>query len=141
MRILFDTNVVLDVLLNRMPHAESAARLLVSVERKQIEGLLSATTITTLHYLIAKAVGATRARKHIETLWSLFDVAPVGREVLAAALSLGFPDYEDAVLREAARRAGATGIVTRDPRGFPKGRMKVYEPSELVKAIAALPAA
>ncbi len=140
MRILFDTNVVLDVLLNRMPHAESAARLMVSVERKQIEGLLSATTITTLHYLIAKAVGSTRARKHIEALLSLFDIAPVGREVLTAALSLGFLDYEDAVLHEAARQAGARGIVTRDPRGFTKGRLKIYEPWELVKAIAALPA-
>ena len=140
MRILFDTNVVLDVLLNRRPYAESAAQLFVSVERKQMEGLLSATTVTTLHYLAAKkAIGATRAKRHLETLLTLFDVAPVDKEVLAAALSLDFRDYEDAVLHEAGRRAGAAAIVTRDREGFRKGRMRVYEPHELVKAIACLP--
>jgi len=139
-KILFDTNVVLDVLFDRSPYAESAARLFVSVECKQIDGLLGATTVTTLHYLAAKAIGASRANRHLETLLSLFDVAPVDKEVLAAALSLDFRDYEDAVLHEAGRRAGAAGIVTRDREGFRKGRLKVYEPHELVKAIAALPA-
>ena len=140
MKILFDTNVVLDVLFDRRPHSESAAQLFVSVERKQIEGLLCATTVTTLHYLAAKAIGARRAKRHVETLLSLFEVAPVDKEVLAAALSLDFRDYEDAVLHEAGRRAGAAAIVTRDREGFRKGRMNVYEPHELVKAIAALPA-
>ena len=139
MRILFDTNVVLDVLLNRKPHAESAANLFVSVERKRIEGLLGATTVTTLHYLAAKAIGARRAKGHLETLLSFFDVAPVDKEVLAAALSLDFRDYEDAVLYEGGRRAGAAGIVTRDPEGFRKAQIAVYQPHELAKAIAAVP--
>lgn len=79
MRILFDTNNLLDVLLNREPHAVTAAQLLVQVEQKRIDGLLGATSVTTIHYLTAKAIGVTRARKHVQTLLSLFDVALVDR--------------------------------------------------------------
>ena len=132
MRILFDTNVVLDVLLDRKPHSESAAALLTHVERRRIEVLLAATTVTTIHYVAAKAVGASRARKLLQGLLSLFEVAPVDGKVLAAAMSLGLPDLEDAVLHEAARHAGATAIVTRDPRGFARSKLPVHAPRELL---------
>jgi hypothetical protein len=69
----------------------------------------------------------------------LFDVAPVTRAVLTDALDLDFPDYEDAVLHEAARHAGAEAIVTRDPKGFAKARLKVYRPDELLRFIQATP--
>jgi hypothetical protein len=63
----------------------------------------------------------------------------VTRAVLTDALELDFPDYEDAVLHEAARHAGAEAIVTRDPKGFPKPRLKVYAPEELLRFIQATP--
>ncbi|MBI4702383.1 MAG: PIN domain-containing protein [Deltaproteobacteria bacterium] len=139
MRILFDTNVVLDVLLDRHPHAVVAAELFVHVERKRVDGLLGATTVTTVHYLATKAVGTARARSHLRTLLSIFDVAPIDGDVLADALALGFADFEDAVLHEAARHAGATGIVTRDPKGFAGARLSVYPPDELLRMVRLLP--
>jgi len=69
----------------------------------------------------------------------LFEVAPVTRAVLTDALDLGYPDFEDAVLHEAARHAGARAIVTRDPKGFPKPRLKVYALDELLRFIRATP--
>jgi len=138
-RILFDTNVVLDVLLERRPHAISAAKLMVEVERRRIEGLLGATTVTTIHYLATRAVGRAQARNHVHNLLSIFDVAPVGRAVLSDALALDFRDYEDAVLHEAARHVGATGIVTRDPAGFARARLRVYAPDQLLRMLRALP--
>jgi hypothetical protein len=131
--------VVLDVLLNRQPYAVPASRLMVHVEQRRFGGLLGATTVTTIHYLAAKALGHTRARKHIQTLLSLFDVAPVDRAALSEALSLNFRDYEDAVLHESGRRAGATGIVTRDPAGFAAGSLRIYSPDELMRMAEALP--
>jgi predicted nucleic acid-binding protein len=138
LKVLFDTNVVLDVLLDPRPHSDAAASLFALIERRRIEGLLGATTLTTILYLATKAVGAARARKHVQALLALFEVAPVDGKVLASALTLNFPDFEDAVLHEAARQAGATGIVSRDPKGFARGRLPVYEPGALVKMIEAL---
>ncbi len=137
MRVLFDTNIALDVLLARAPHAAPATALFDLVARKDLDGLLGATTLTTVFYLAEKATGPAQARRHVSTLLSLFEVAAVTRSVLAGALRSGFKDYEDAVLHEAARQAGATAIVTRDPAGFATATLKVYDPAELLRLIRA----
>lgn len=137
MRVLFDTNVLLDVLLARAPHAAPATRLLELVARNDLDGLLCTTSITTVHHLAAKAVGDAQARRHVATLLGLFEIAAVSRAVLADALSLGFKDYEDAVLHEAARHAAATAIVTRDPKGFATARLRLYQPAELLNLLLA----
>ena len=137
MKVLFDTNVVLDVLLARAPHAEPAARLMALVDRGKIEGLLCATTVTTIHYLATKVIGRRKAVKHLRELLAMFDVARVDRAVLLQALEPNFPDYEDAVLHEAARAAGATGIVTRNASDFAAASLPVFDPRELLSAVLA----
>jgi predicted nucleic acid-binding protein len=137
--VLFDTNVILDVLLARAPHVGPATALLDHVAGRTLDGLIGATTLTTIHYLATKAVGATPAQRHLRTLLSLFEVAPVTRAVLTDALDLDIPDYEDAVLHEAGRHVGAAAIVTRDPKGFAKARLKVYAPEELLRFMRAAP--
>ncbi len=138
MRVLFDTNVVLDVLLDRAPFAEVGANLFSRVERGNLNGFVGATTVTTVHYLSSKVVGAARAHDVVERLLSLFGVAAVNRTVLVDALQLGFEDYEDAVLHEAARHAGAEGVVTSDRSGLRKAKLAVYAPEELLKMLDAL---
>ena len=132
MKLLLDTNVLLDVLLGREPHVGASAAVLSAVESGTLTALVGATSITTIHYLAAKVVGARRARRHVETVLSLCDVAPVDEEVLRDALALGFADFEDAVLHEAARRARCGGIVTRDQAGFKRATLPVYDPAEII---------
>ncbi len=138
MRVLFDTNVVLDLLLDREPFVEDALYLFTKVERSEITGLLCATTVTTIHYLIGKALGAKEASRHIKTLLSLFEIAPVNRSVLDEALEAGFHDFEDGVLYASALKAGAEAIVTRDLSEFKKAKIPVYTPDELVSALESL---
>jgi predicted nucleic acid-binding protein len=138
-RVLFDTNVVLDVLLARAPHAASAASLTARVERGELGGLLCATMLTTVHDLAARAVGAAAARRAVADLLRVFEVAPVTRAVLEEAVRLPLRDYEDAVLHEAARHAGAEAIVTRNASDFRGGQLTIYTPPELEAALAGRP--
>lgn len=138
MRILFDTNVVLDVLLDRRPHSAAASRLMTYVDEGPLDGLLGATTVTTTHYLLGRSAVHLDAGDIVHRLLAMFNVAPVGSGVLVDAASLGWSDFEDAVLHEAARHAGAAGIVTRDAGGFRGSRLPVYAPAELVSVIEAL---
>lgn len=137
MRVLFDTNVVLDVLFARPPHAAAATALMDLVARKELDGLLGATTVTTIFYLAGRAVRRAGARRHVATLLGLFDVADVNRLVLTDAVTIGFADYEDAVLHEAGRHAGATAIVTRDPAGFAAASLRIYSPEGLLRVVRA----
>ncbi|OKY73682.1 MAG: twitching motility protein PilT [Desulfobulbaceae bacterium DB1] len=138
MKILFDTNVILDVLLDREPFSRDASILLCKVEQSEIIGFVCATTITTIHYLAAKALGKKAASLHIQSLLSLFVIAPVNRIVLEKACDAAFNDFEDAVIHEAARNAGAQYIVTRNITDFNKSLLPAYEPGELLNALAAL---
>ena len=82
MNVLFDTNIVLDVLLDRQPFSEPAVSLMSKVENAQFNGYLCATTLTTLHYLLAKSLDRDKAIQSICSLISLFAIAPVRRENL-----------------------------------------------------------
>ena len=137
MNVLFDTNVILDVLLEREPYVTSASQLFALVDNGRITGWIGATTATTIYYIATKSFGARKARDQIRALLALFDVAPINRDVLAAALDVGFPDYEDAVLHEAARVIGAAAIVTRDRQHFARATIPTFAPQELLATIAA----
>lgn len=138
MNVLFDTNVILDVLLDREPFADDAALLLAKVERSEISGYICATTVTTIHYLAAKVLGVQAAMTHVRALLSLFVVAPVNRVVLESALASGFKDFEDAVVHASALHAGARYIVTRNIPDFRNAAIPTLTPAELILHIACL---
>jgi predicted nucleic acid-binding protein len=138
-RVLLDVNVVLDVLLDRAPFASAASAVWAVVEQGEAEGFLSAHAVTTLHYLNARAVGARMARETTEGVLSVFGVAGVDGAVLAAALALGFPDFEDAVTAAAARRAKCDALVTRNAVDFARSPVRVLTPSEAAAWLAATP--
>lgn len=137
MKLLVDTNVVLDVLLARRPFVDEAAELFSVVEAGRASGFLGATTVTTVFYLAAKSLGQARARDHVRDLLTLFAVAPVTQLVLTTALRSGVGDYEDAVLAEAARAAGVDALVTRNQRDFRRAAIRVLSAREALQLLDA----
>ena len=133
--MLVDTNVVLDVLLNRKPFAEAAARVFALVEESRIEGFLCATTVTTVDYLLGQALAPDEARAALQRLLDLFEIAPVNRPVLEQALRSNVTDFEDAVLEQSARLVSADIIATRNLRDFGKSSVTSLDPAALLSAI------
>ncbi|MES3629916.1 MAG: PIN domain-containing protein [Longimonas sp.] len=135
MIILFDTNVVLDVLLARDPYVIEAMALFEHLEQGHLTGFITSTTITTVYYVGRKSVGEQTIRRRIQDLLDLFSAIPVPEPVLRSALDLAFTDFEDAVLHEAARQADAEGIVTRNARDFTAATLSVYDSGELLQVM------
>ena len=135
MKILFDTNIVLDLLLDRKPFVHHAQTLFEKVESGKINGYVGATTITTLDYLLTKSLSTREAKKIIKKLLKLFEIAPINRMILEDALDSGFLDFEDAVLHAAAIHCGIQAIVTRDEKGFHKARLAIYSPEGLLNVL------
>ena len=136
-RVLFDVNVILDVLLDRQPHAEASAVAWAAVETGMAEGLLAAHAVTTIHYLIRKEKGAVRAKAIVSAVLRVFDVAPVDPTVIHEALQLSCSDFEDAVTAAAARLARCDYIVTRDPRGFRGSPVPSLTPDAVIPLLSA----
>jgi len=99
MRVLLDTNILLDHLLDRKPFSEAAATVFSLVEASKIEGVLCATTITTIDYLLKRSLPRENAMSALKALLNLFAIAPVNRAVLANAVNSNMSDFEDAVLK------------------------------------------
>lgn len=131
-KVLFDTNVVLDVLLDRDTHAVASTRAWLAVENGAAEGLLAAHAVTTIHYLVRKELGTTRAKGVVSAVLRILKVAPVDGAILHEALQLPFADFEDAVTAAAARAAGCAYIVTRDPKGFRNSPVPALTPEAAV---------
>ena len=127
-RVLFDTNVVLDVLLDRQPYVEASASAWAAVETGASEGMLAAHALTTVYYLVRKERGDLKARRIVSAILRVFRVAAVDEAVVQEALRLGFSDFEDAVTAAAARLAGCECIVTRDPKGFRGSQIRALTP-------------
>ena len=136
MRILLDSNVMIDFLESREPFVNEAAWVIDQVEQGVSTGLLCATTLTTIAYLAGKTIGKRRAVEQVRQLLTMFEVAPVNRATLDAALAGNMSDFEDAVLAEAAHLAGAEAIITRNLRDFAKSPVRAYTPTQFL----ALPA-
>ncbi len=138
MKVLFDTNIILDVLLDREPFAEEATYLMTKVEKSEIIGYLGATTITTIYYLLQKSLGNKIAANKIETLLSIFEIVPVNRIILEDALKSNFSDFEDSVLHVGACHLGVEYIITRDTKGFKKSEIPIFNPVEFINVLDAI---
>lgn len=136
MRVMVDTNIILDCLLDRKPFSQAAIMLFAKIEQGELEAYIGGTTVTTVHYLVAKALGTQAAHLAVEQLLQIFVIAPITRAVLTSALSISFSDYEDAVLHEAAMSVNVEAIITRDAKGFHKSAIPIYSPHEFAVSLA-----
>ncbi len=135
-RVLFDTNIVLDVLLAREPHVSASAAAWTIVENNRAQGVLAGHAVTTIYYILRKQLGDPKTRQILTALLGVFEVAAVNKEVIEKAFSLPGGDFEDAVVAIAAQASRCDFIVTRDPSGFrdspvptirPEGFSALYE--------------
>lgn len=135
MTALVDTNVVLDVMLNRRAFVSDSAGVLAAVERSRCRGLLCATTFTTIHYIARKQLGTALSLRRIAALLAVFEVATVNRPVVETALGHDFGDFEDAILHESGKSAGADCIVTRNTGDFKNSELLIYSPAQFLAAL------
>jgi len=132
MKVLADTNVILDVLLERQPHFGFSKALWAAIEAGAGKGLLAAHALTTVHCLVAQKYGKSPAVQTVEALVRVFAVATVDQSVVAEALKLPFTDFEDAVTAASARAAGCDFIATRDPKGFRGSPVRALRPEAIL---------
>lgn len=134
-RVLYDTNVLLDVILDREPHVKASLAALECVGAGEVEGYVAGHAVTTIAYLVQREKGAAEARKTLAHLLSRLRVAPVTDSSVRLALNMPFDDLEDAVCTASAQEAGCDLIVTRNPQHFRKSE----PPALLPEALLSLP--
>ena len=136
MKVLIDTNVVLDVLCKREGFYEKSSTVIKYCEINKITGVISALTIPNIVYIMRKELDRQKTVDIIEKLQLIFTVADLRADDIKKALALDFTDYEDALQSACAARIKADYIVTRNIKDFSGSRVAAISPSELLERIS-----
>ncbi|HEY9620219.1 MAG TPA: PIN domain-containing protein [Crinalium sp.] len=131
-RVLFDSDVLLDVLAQRQPFVVASAQALNMVTQPQVQGYVSGHAVTNIFYILRRQVGSEAARELLSRLLQHLQVANVTDEVIRAALQSSMTDFEDAVTSEAANAAGLEVIVTRNTPDFVASVIPAVLPEEFL---------
>jgi predicted nucleic acid-binding protein len=118
LRLLVDTNVLLDLVLEREPWVEEATALLDAVAKGRAEGYVAGHAVTTVYYVVERARDRTLATTAVSDLLQLLAVVPLGNADFQRALGLGLRDLEDGSQAAACLQIGADCLVTRNPKDY-----------------------
>jgi predicted nucleic acid-binding protein len=135
-RVLTDTNVVLDFLLQREPFCQDAELLFQAIDAGQLIGYVTATTLTDIFYISRKHTRSVeQARQAVSETLTAMVICPIDRAVLESAFNSGLVDFEDAVQIFGAVAQGLDAILTRDNKGFLSSPIPVLSIQELLQQL------
>jgi len=136
MKVLIDTNVVLDILLNRVPFYNSSAYIEVLAEAKIITGYISASAITDIFFIAKGTLGKKSTKEALKNLLSVFKPATVTDNHIYQALNLDWKDFEDSVQYIVGEGFSANYIITRNIDDYSSGSIPVVTPEQFIKVVA-----
>ena len=131
-QVLFDLNIILDVLQEREEFYDFSASLLALAETGKIQGWLAAHSITTLFYLISKDKSPEQAHVSLTSLLQFLRIAAVDQSTIEQALNLPYRDFEDAVQMIAAVQIRADYLTTRNIHDYEPAPLEVIQPAALL---------
>lgn len=114
MKILVDTNIIIDALASRIPFSKDAEKIFLLAAQEKIEAFISAASITDIYYILRKYSSEKSSRNAILSLCQIFKVVAVSESECIKALDSTIPDYEDALQDICARMAHMDVILTSD---------------------------
>ena len=134
MRILIDTNVILDIIQKREPFFTGSYQALRKAIETDVECLLSTSAATDIFYMLRKAFqSAQKAKERIEQLSQIVTFADVQSVDIHTSLMCSMPDFEDAVVDAVAERNGASYILTRNNKNFDGSTVLAITPTDFLK--------
>jgi predicted nucleic acid-binding protein len=137
MRILVDTNVIIDILEQRKDFFQDSYRLIQLAAQGRLEAFMSAGAVADVYYIISRNIhDPGKAREKIITLVALIGLCDTTAGDIRAALALNMADFEDAVIASIAKREKADYIVTRNERDFQNSPVPAISPARFLREFA-----
>lgn len=135
MVLLIDTNVVLDVLLNRPEFVKASSMIWKICETEQAKGYISALTYANMMYVMRKQLTSEQIEEVFCKLNLIFEFVDFSSAVLERAVNMKWKDFEDAVQSATAESVHADYIITRNLKDFTQSKVMAFTPAELLARI------
>lgn len=133
MKILLDTNIILDYVLERKKFVKEARLLMQISFNKELIAYISGSSITDIYYIVQKYKNKQKALFFIKEIISFIEVSNIDKTVILSAINSNFSDFEDAVHNFSAINSNIEIIVTRNPSDFKDSTIKIYTPKQFLK--------
>lgn len=138
-KILLDTNIIIDFALERQPYLEAIEQILLLAEQGRFEAYISASTFSDLYYIIRKQRGRDWVLDFLKRLVKFCKIAAVNEAAIRMALTANFRDFEDAIQYGAAVTNGLDVIVTRNQQDFTGSALRILTPNLLIEGLTSSP--
>ncbi len=138
-KLLVDTNIILDVVLERKTWLRDSADILHAISTGRARGFVAGHALTTIYYLHAKTNGRRAAAAAIGDVLEICDVLPLSSSDFQRALALGLNDFEDGVTAAAALSIGADYLVSRNEKDFRGSLLRVRSPGQVLPLLPVVP--
>lgn len=135
-RVLFDSDVLLDVLAQRQLFVVASAQALNTVTQGRVQGYISGHAVTNIFYILRRQIGNEATKELLSRLLQRIQVVSVTDEVIRAALKSPMTDFEDAVTSESAKAIGLEVIVTRNTSDFLASSVPAMRPEEFLATLS-----
>ena len=136
MKIMIDTNIVLDVLLEREPFYKHSRAILEMCEKRKIYGFISASSATDIFYLVRKALSSTeKAYDALGEILNIVKILTVTNDDVNKAFLQKAKDFEDCLLATCAKSNNCDAIITRNKKDFLDFGITLFSPEELIENI------
>ena len=135
MVLLIDTNIILDVLMNRPEFVKDSSLIWKLCETGRTKGYLSTLTYANTMYIMRKQMTPGQIEEIFRRLNLIFEFADFSSNVLERAVGLKWKDFEDAIQSATAESVHADCIITRNVRDFTKSRVTAFTPAEFLARI------
>ena len=132
MKILIDTNIIIDNALEREPFWNASEQVLSLIEKGTIAGYISASTFSDLYYIIRKARGRDWTLTYLKQLITFCQIATVNQAAIIMAFTTNFQDFEDSIQYSTAVVNKLDAIITRNPQDFPIITPRIITPEQLI---------
>ncbi len=133
MKVLIDTNVIIDALTSREPWNESAETIFIMTANHMMDMYITASSATDIYYLVRKHMhNADQTKQIMEKLYSLIGILTVSGAECIDALASSVSDYEDAVVERVSVRADMDYIITRNVKDYQQGMVKAISPDDFI---------
>jgi len=132
--ILIDSDVVLDMLLDRYPFSTSSTEIFMLCEEGKIKGYATPVIISNVYYILRKTYSKNDVRYGINRILEILDIVQISKEVILEALHSDFTDFEDALQNFSSIKHGeVTTIITRNIKDYQKSTLAVFTPEMYLK--------
>ncbi len=134
-KILLDTNVIIDIALDRDEFVANSIELLLLLNKLEYKTFITATTVTDIYYISKKQVGRDKTLNFLTKLFEHIKIAGVDASIILNALKSGIKDFEDSIQIETAKQNDINIVITRNKKDYENSNLNIYTPDEYINIL------